>query len=444
MEVYPLATTEISAEQVITPKIESESNLEKAKRLFKNRNFAILIVTYWATGIFQPVLGYLNLYMHEEGLSYITIGILLSIYSAIALLAKWIGGHIADNYDRRLQSAISMFLAGIGPFIIAFARDDFVLALGYLSFTLVYFFSSGSTAFIMENVPKENSGFGMSMFSYRKVFNVIGLSFLGLLFAISVSFVASMQIALVLEGIVFFILGAIRLFGLKPLNKRLERKKFSLTSGFKIFFATMPVIMVIAFLDAVSDTMFQFVYLFYMRYELNISVSVINAAFILAAVLVGPLSTKLGKAMDISPSSKLLAKVYSLMPVSLGLLIVASRFTYILPNVLIDDIIHFFAPLDLIFQTGFIAIVLKFINDTLWYSLLFMSVKRYAPRLDSGKILSAYAILVQAPNILLNSVLGVVYTYIGGLLLILTCLAINIVILLILLSRKSLGKELPD
>ncbi len=443
MEVSLLATTEVSVKQPISSSKNEESTINRAKQLFKNRNFAILMITYWASGIFQPILGYLNLYLHELGMSYVMLGILLSVYSGIALVAKWIGGYIADNYDRRLQSAISMLLASIGPFVIAFAKDMLFLSIGYLSFTLVYFFSSGATAFIMENVPKENSGFGMSLFSYRKALNIVGLSFLGILFAVSVSFVASMQIALILEGFVFLILGLIRLFGLRPSNRKIiQRQKFSLTMGFKVFFATMPVIMIIAFLDAISDTMFSFVYLFYMRYELNISVTVINDAFIVAAILVGPLSTKLGKNMDISPSPKLLAKVYSIMPISLALLIVASRFMYILPNSIITQIVPIFPLAGIIFQTGFLAIMLKFMNDALWYSLLFMAVRRYAPRLDSGKILSAYSILVQAPNVVLNPIIGVIYTYIGGFLLILGCMSINLTIILLLLGRKSMGKEI--
>ena len=86
--------------------------------------------------------------------------------------------------------------------------------------------------------------------------------------------------------------------------------------------------------------------------------------------------------------------VYAIMPISAALLIVA----YWIPDwaplsfsLFANSIIP---GLGVIFKTSFLAVVLKYVNDTLWYTIVLVLIRKKLPSKDTSKILSLFWFIV--------------------------------------------------
>jgi hypothetical protein len=99
-----------------------------------------------------------------------------------------------------------------------------------------------------------------------------------------------------------------------------------------------------------------------------------------------------------------------------------------------------FSGLGAVFSTPFIALVLKSVNDAIWYLLLLTIIQKNLPRRDTAKILSVFWFIVWMFASIGPSVGGIVFEYFYQGHLFIFVLLLNIVILG-WIATKGLVKE---
>ncbi|MHA1289075.1 MAG: hypothetical protein ACTSPB_16935, partial [Candidatus Thorarchaeota archaeon] len=74
--------------------------------------------------------------------------------------------------------------------------------------------------------------------------------------------------------------------------------------------------------------------------------------------------------------------VYAVMPIAVGLLILAEQIPYVAPANWLAWLDGVYLGLSIMFSLAFIATALKSINDTLWLSILGTYILKSLPRQD--------------------------------------------------------------
>jgi hypothetical protein len=149
-----------------------------------------------------------------------------------------------------------------------------------------------------------------------------------------------------------------------------------------------------------------------------------------------PLTLLLGRVFDKHGGRKLTIAVYSLMPVSITLLIIARFVPYYTPVEWVESLNAVIPGLGVILTLAFLATSMKSINDTLWFSVLGTYIQKSLPRQDLGKLFSLTNVLVMAFVSLGPIPAGWIYANWQGLPLLFITLVINIGILIVLLVKS--------
>ncbi|MFX1540743.1 MAG: hypothetical protein ACFFBX_08210, partial [Promethearchaeota archaeon] len=157
-----------------------------------------------------------------------------------------------------------------------------------------------------------------------------------------------------------------------------------------------------------------------------------------------PLSVTVGGFFDRRGSRRAILAVYSVMPITLVLLILAPIFPYWLPIQVVEPLVAMYPILEPLVSTAFIAIAMKQINDILWWTLILTYLRKAIPRSETAKMLSIFFIIVMLAFVITPVPSGILYTYYGALPLLGLTLGINLIILGILVFGNIEPKPIPE
>ena len=142
---------------------------------------------------------------------------------------------------------------------------------------------------------------------------------------------------------------------------------------------------------------------------------------------------KTGRISDKSGVRKTAIGIYSMMPISAVLLLFAPIFPYWVPHYIPAIVDSYFMGTGVIFSTPFLAIVMKYVNDALWWLIILVIVKKHLPRKDTSKVLAIFMMLVYLFMSVGPFIGSLLFTFLDPSNLFGLVLILNIVILCILL-----------
>ncbi len=461
-----------SAKETLTPTPDIPSTekpsgsghgfLSSVKVVLTYQSYSVYLVTSWILGVFGIIMqsylmlflrDYLLFYIPSVDFVYITIGILLVVYMATELVARFFGGYVGDNYNRKKLSVLTMLFGGIGMLVLAFSTGIPLLLIGSLIMAGTALFASGSTSYIYEQIPPEHSGLAMGIFQTSSGFGLIGLGLVTWLLEIGTPFVITIQIVFLIGAICYIIAAIIRAVFLrppKPIN-RINREKNAPrefikqnSNALKLLYLILPIFMAVLILDAFSDGFYRFVSMFYLNETLAFTIGEISIMLIIVLAFSIPLSVTVGGFFDRRGSRRAILAVYSVMPITLVLLILAPIFPYWLPIQVVEPLVAMYPILEPLVSTAFIAIAMKQINDILWWTLILTYLRKAIPRSETAKMLSIFFIIVMLAFVITPVPSGILYTYYGALPLLGLTLGINLIILGILVFGNIEPKPIPE
>ena len=149
-----------------------------------------------------------------------------------------------------------------------------------------------------------------------------------------------------------------------------------------------------------------------------------------------PLTLLLGRRFDKRGGKKITLAVYSVMPIALTLLIVAQYIPYIAPPEWVNFLDVVYPGLGVVLSLAFIATAMKTTNDNLWQTVLGAYIQKSLPRADLGKMLGLSTLLVLLVGTVSPIFSGYIYSFYGGVPLIIGAIILNIVILIILATKS--------
>ena len=287
------------------------------------------------------------------------------------------------------------------------------------------------------------------MFTLGTSLGLIPLYLFGLMLDIGMSFTVVMQIILFTAGILNLVCAVIRTVGLEqiPLPQRKTKSDNLLQDfigenirGFRLLWRVFPILILVICLDALSDSFYDFTKNYYVNETLEFGFAEINLMILITLAVSVPLALVVGRVFDKRGGQNLALAVYSVMPISILLLIISNYIRYVAPNDWIIVIDSIYPGLSVIFSLAFIATAMKSINDILWLSVLGTYILKSLPRRDFGKMLSLTNVLAMMVVTLGPIIAGIIYTNWQGLPLLVITLILNIA-LLVVLATKSLEPQ---
>ncbi len=435
---------------------------QSVRMVTRNRNWTLYLLTVWIYSALNVLYQYFNLFFRDIGISYIAIGVLLSGMLGVRLIGNFVSGYLADNYDRRKLSVFTMVASALGYFTLVFAEGIVLVAIGLLIMGLASFTGTAGIAYQMQQVDRRFGGVAQSLFQLGTSLGLLPLYMISVLLGAGLGFVYVMRLLLLLAAVLYFIAAGIRAFALESIpqprlvdsDEGFIRHFFKENiRGLKLLIRVFPVFVGLICLDALSDSFYQFANTYYLNETLQYGLGDINLMFLITLLISIPLTLYLGRFFDKHGGRNLTIAVYSVMPVSISLLIIARFFPYYTPpewRYILDSI---YPGLGVLFTLAFLATAMKSINDTLWWSVLGTYIQKSLPRQDLGKLFSLTNVLVISFVSLGPIPAGFIYTNWQGLPLLLITLIINIGILIVLVKmdieprvsveelEEELGKE---
>ncbi|MHA2188406.1 MAG: MFS transporter, partial [Candidatus Thorarchaeota archaeon] len=376
---------------------------QSVRRVLSNRNWAIYLGTVWIYSSLTVLNQYFTLYFRDIGISYVMVGVLFSMMFVVNMIGTMFSGYIADNYDRRKLSGITMIVNSIAFLMLSLTTDLLAITISIVIFGLSSFTSTAGQAYSMEQIDRRLGGVANSLFTLGTTWGLVPLFLVTILLGLGTGFIAVMQLLLFIAGILFMISAFIRLTVLKSLPKpdRAERQGSILRDflgenlrGLKLLFRVFPVFVAVISLDAFSDAFYRFASLYYVNETLAFTIEEINLMILVTLIFSVPLTLWLGRVFDKRGGRGLTIAVYAVMPIAVGFLILAEQIPYVAPASWLAGLDTVYPGLSIIFSLAFIATALKTINDTLWFSILGTYILKSLPRQDLGKILSLTMVVV--------------------------------------------------
>ena len=195
------------------------------------------------------------------------------------------------------------------------------------------------------------------------------------------------------------ILRAILLEGKPPETKR---ESVSLVKSFvqenkraaELLFKAVPGMIAIVVLDSLSDALFKFGAYIYIYDQINLGIPELAVMSIVTILVSVPIMLGTGMLSDRRGEKNIALVIYSIMPFCAILLILAPMFPFWVPLSIVTQANSIFNGLGVIFSTPLLAIVMKSVNDSVWYLMLLTIIQKNLPRRDTAKILSVFWFIV--------------------------------------------------
>jgi len=411
--------------------------LHSLKLILSTKNYGVYLITSWIFGSIAYFQAYLNLYLRALGWDFIVMGAVLSILAVFASVMRLLGGHVGDVTNRKNLSVVAMVLIAVFYLIIGLFVDPIMIIVGLIVYQSHEIARSGSSAYILENTPKKHSGLAMSLFNVGKVFGIVTLAIFGSLVTIF-GFTEAFRFIYLVASFILFFCSLARAKYLEydeqttnSFQDKWSLKRFLLENkrAAKLLLASVPGLLTVVIIDGISDSFFKFGALIYANEVLAIDISGINMILLVYSMLSVPLLLKIGRLSDKSGTRRAALIVYLLMPVSAVLLILAPIIAFWGPQTWVLTANGIYPGLGVIFSTAFIAIVMKYLNDTLWYMVLLTLIQKSLPTKDTAKILSIFWFTVYICSSIGPLIAGAIFEYLSPAFLFGIMLALNIIIL---------------
>ncbi|MFW9974266.1 MAG: MFS transporter, partial [Candidatus Thorarchaeota archaeon] len=374
--------------------------------------------------------------LEELKWEYWLIGAALSFTAAVSAVSRLVGGYVGDVSNRKHLSVIAMLMmAGYNLIMGIFVEFTWII-IALLLFSTMDVFKGGSTAFIMDNIPKKHGGLGISLFSAGRIFGIVTLGAFVVLNT-EMDFGLSLRRMFLIGGLFLAFSALARAALLEGKAPEMKREGLSLIQSFiqdnkralGLLVKTVPGMLAIVALDAVSDALFRFGAYIYIYEEVGIEVPGLILMTILTIIISVPMLLGTGRFSDRRGEKRTALIVYSIMPICAILLFISPSFPYWAPIALINQADLLFAGLGAVFSTPFLALILKSVNDAVWYLLLLTIIQKNLPRYDTAKILSVFWFVVYLLSSVGPSFGGVVFQYFPQSYLFIIVFLLNIIIL---------------
>jgi MFS family permease len=370
------------------------------KAVFAWKNFRIYLATSWLFNGFTYLGSFFNLYLWSIIPSMVFIGGVGTIAATIGTTARFFGGYVGDTVNRKTLAVVSMFIMAIYYMMIGLFADPLLIVVALIIYVSAEITKGGSTAYIMDNIPREHSGFALSLFTAGRTLSIITLVIFGILFPF-MEWEIFRQIHLV--GAILILISTIvraKYLESSPQEGRAEGSRLWRSfieenrRALGILLSLIPGMIIVCIFDGISDSFFKLGAVIYMNDVLSIDIPSMVIMFIATIAIQVPLILKVGRLTDRKGVKSTALAVYAIMPISAALLIVA----YWIPDwaplsfsLFANSIIP---GLGVIFKTSFLAVVLKYVNDTLWYTIVLVLIRKRLPSKDTSKILSLFWFIV--------------------------------------------------
>ncbi|MGY5879137.1 MAG: MFS transporter [Candidatus Thorarchaeota archaeon] len=370
------------------------------KAVFAWKNYRTYLATAWIFNAFTYLGSFFNLYLWSIIPSMVFIGGVGTIGAAIGTTARFFGGYVGDTVNRKTLAVVSMFIMAIYYMMIGLFVDPLLIVVALIIYVSAEITKGGSTAYIMDNIPREHSGFALSLFTAGRTLSIITLVIFGILFPF-MEWEIFRQLHLV--GAILILISTIvraKYLESSPQEGRAEGSRLWRSfieenrRALGILLSLIPGMIIVCIFDGISDSFFKLGAVIYMNDVLLIDVPSMVIMFVTTIVIQVPLILKVGRLTDRKGVKSTALAVYAIMPISAALLIVA----YWIPDwaplsfsLFANSIIP---GLGVIFKTSFLAVVLKYVNDTLWYTIVLVLIRKRLPSKDTSKILSLFWFIV--------------------------------------------------
>ncbi len=368
--------------------------------VFSWSNFRIYLATAWIFNAFTYLGSFFNLYLWSIVPNLVFIGAVGTITAAIGTIARFFGGYVGDTVNRKTLAVLSMLIIATYYLMIGLFTDPLLIFVALTIYVSVEITKGGSTAYIMDNIPRVHSGFALSLFTAGRALSIITLVVFGVLYPIS-GFQAYRQLHLI-GGILLLLSTILRAVFLESSPQQGRESGTKLWKAFiddnrralSTLLTIIPGMIIVCIFDSISDTFFRLGALIYMYEELAIDIPSMVMMFIVTLIIQVPLLLKVGRIVDRKGVKSTALMVYAIMPISAALLIVAYWVPEWAPLSFSMTANSIIPGLGIIFKTSFLAIVLKYVNDTLWYTIVLVLIRKRLPSKDTSKILSLFWFIV--------------------------------------------------
>lgn len=368
--------------------------------VFSWSNFRIYLATAWIFNAFSYLYSFFNLYLWSIVPSLVFIGTIGTVIAVIGTFARFFGGYVGDTVNRKNLAAVSMLIMAIYFLMIGLSEDPLLIFVALTIMVSAEITKGGSTAYIIDNIPREHSGFALSLFTAGRALSIITLAIFGILYPIY-GFEAFRQLYLA-GGILLLVSAILRALYLESSPQQGRAAGSKLWKSFiddnkralNTLLAVIPGMIIVCIFDSISDSFFRLGALIYMYEELAIDIPSMVVMFIVTLIIQVPLLLKVGRIVDRKGVKSAALIVYAMMPVSAALLIVAYWVPDWAPLSFSMTANSIIPGLGIIFKTSFLAIVLKYVNDTLWYTIVLVLIRKRLPSKDTSKILSLFWFIV--------------------------------------------------
>ncbi|MBD3408021.1 MAG: MFS transporter [Candidatus Lokiarchaeota archaeon] len=446
--------TEVTQEAVPTAKdnevskIDQKSNhcaeqqvvgiREALKEIFAWKNYKIYVSTAWVFNAFFVMQVYLNLYLRYIGWDYLTIGVVTSISIFAITITRFLSGYVGDTVDRKMLSVSAMVMMGIYFLLMGISTEFLIVFTALLVYSLQDIARGGSSAYIMENIPKKHGGLAVSMFKIGGAFGILTLIVFGMLIPV-LGFVDGFRVISITGGVLLLVCSCIRAKYLDASEKQESSIELSILRDFIsenkraaiLAMKVMPGVLIIMALDATSDNLFRFASLIYTNEFLGVSVDSINLMILLPLFISIPLLLKIGRFSDTKGIKKAAMRIYAIMPICALLLVIAPIIPIWLPLENIASL-HLVFGLEVVFTTPFLALALKSLNDILWGVLIFTIIQKNLPKRDTAKTLGIVTIIGYLASGLAPSIGGILFTFFNPTMLFFVVIGLNMIILIVI------------
>jgi MFS family permease len=379
---------------------------------------------------------FFNLYLRTLQWDFMTIGTTLSAVAMVSVFARLIGGYVGDVVDRKKLAVVAMLLTASYFLIIGLFTDFSYVVIGLIILGMNDVAIGGSSAYIMDNIPSKHSGLALSLFMVGRSLGTVTI-LVFLIIEPILGFAETFRRMYLLTGVFLLICAAARAYYLDPNPQKGRVEGTPLWKDFVaenrqaigILVRMMPGVLIVVIIDALSDSLFGFGALIYTNEMLGVSYRGIAIMMFVYLAILTPLLLKTGRMSDTKGARGTALAVYIFMPICAGLLLVAPIFPQWAPDWLIIATEARMEGLGVIFTTPFLAIVIKMVNDVLWYTILLALIRKRIPRKDTAKILAMFWAVVYLCQSIGPLIGGIIFTYFEQSFLFVIVLGLNFLIL---------------